>query len=193
MEISRHLAQFPFFLFKLLQRPLKQRQIVCFHLKLPAHRQGVRIAAQEGRRRQAELRVPAFGPRIAEVQVDAVHFARAEDLTQVCGVKIQKSDVFQPRRFGTLHGKDHGVRHLLDGDNIAPWLALSQRAGKAALSAADFQQQRPAGLSPAAAHCFRLGNQVFRTPFHARLQIVPFAHSHSFLYLSNSFACISED
>ncbi len=120
--------------------------------------QGVGIAAQKGRRGEPELGVPALGPGVAEVDVDALTLAGGKHGAQELCVRVDEAHVLNAAPVDLLHGEDHRVRHLLHGDVQGFGDRLGGVGRKAALAAAELHiQPLVAGkaLQPPAAQGFR--------------------------------------
>ena len=183
MQVVRELADRPALAGELFYRPVKERAVVGFEPDLSAERQRVSVQAQESRRGQAEFGVPAFGPGIAEVDVDALCFTRGEELRQTRSVKIEEADVVKPSLQRALHGDDHRVRHLFDGYEQRVRHGGGGVCGEAALAAAELQLHMPESgeaLQPLAAVFLGGIDQNVGAFLHSGGKIAPFSHSHGF-------------
>ena len=79
MEIIGHSVQPPTFFLQHGDRPFKQRGIVCFEADNTAGYKNIRVAPQERRGCQAEFRIPALRPGVAEIQINPFHFTRSKN------------------------------------------------------------------------------------------------------------------
>ena len=148
VQIPCHFPECPALLVKLVQRPLKQSCVVCFETDLSSHRKKIRIDSQKCRCCQPKLGVAAFRPWIAEVDIYPVQFSRSKDLSEASRVIIQKAHIFEFCGTCTLHGQDHGVGDLLDGNEIAVWFCCCHCTCKAPFAAAYLQPEALIGVSP---------------------------------------------
>ena len=165
----------------LLQGPLEQLVVVAFEVDLAAHGQHPAVQLQEIAVGQAALFLVAFGPGIAEVDIDAVHLAGGEEVRQAGGVAVHKEHVVQPRVPGPLHGHHHGVGDLFHGDQQHVRLGGGGLRREAALAAAQLHPQLPGigqKLPPAAPQGTGVRHQQGTAGFHPGQQILFLSHAH---------------
>ena len=181
MKVARHLRQLKTELRDLLQRPLKELVVVGLEMDLPALFQHLPVFLQEISMGQPALFLVAFRPRIAEIDVKAIHFTGGEKHRQKGGVGVEKEHVFQTLRRYPLHGHHHGVRHFFHGDEQRVRLRLSGAGCEATLAAAQLHLQtfglrikRP----PVPPQPLRIADPAIAAGVHAGLQIFLFAHTH---------------
>jgi len=150
-------------------------------MNLSAAFQHLAIFFQEIPVGQPALFLVALGPGIAEINVQAIHLARGEQLRQQGGVRIDEEHIFQPLTDDPLHGHHHGVRHLLHGNEQRVRQGLRRSGGEATLAAAQLHLQPlrlGIQLPPMAPHGLRLADPAALAGVHARVQILLFSHTH---------------
>ena len=143
VEVPGHIRQGEAKLRDLLHGPIKELIVVGFEMNLSAALQHLAVFFQEIPVGQPALFLVALGPGIAEINVQAIHLARGEQLRQQGGVRIDEEHIFQPLTDDPLHGHHHGVRHLLHGNEQRVRPGLRRSGGEAALAAAQLHPQLP--------------------------------------------------
>ena len=150
-------------------------------MDLPAALEHFAVELEEVAVRQPALGVALRRPRIAEIDVKAVHFTLTEKFGQNVRVCVNKADVSQPLGGAALHRDHHRVGHHLDRDEQHVRLRGGGAGGEAALAAAELHAQL-ARLGHQLAPAALLGDGVLdlirRAALHARHKIFFLSHSH---------------
>ena len=114
----------------------------------------------------------ASGPGVAEVDIDEVDLPGGKALAQLSNVHIQEEYVLQAHLLCPLHGQDHGLAHLLDGDEEHVRLGLGRLDGEFSFAAADLDPHLT-GLrhqaAPMACHLLRRRDHDLLAAGHPRL------------------------
>ena len=125
----------------------------------PPDREDIRIGAKKSRCRQTEFRIPAFGPRITEIDKDSCNLPTGKHLTQMHRVSIDKAHIFKACILHPLHCHHHGTLHLFNGKKQHIPVCSSGISRKAPFPAADFKPYLPVvrkGGSPDATFILRV-------------------------------------
>ena len=121
---------------------------------------------------QPPLFLVALGPRVTEIDVNAVHLSRGEKLRQQRRVRVNEKHIGEPLLRHPLHSHHHGVRHLFHGDEQGVRLGLGGSGGEAPLAAAQlYLQPLRLGiqLPPPSPHSLRLPDPAVPAGLHTGL------------------------
>ena len=182
VKIPGHLGEGEAELGDLLHGELKQGGVVRLEVDLAAQLEHSAVELQEIPVGQAALGVALAGPRIAEVDIDAVYLAGLKEGGELVGVGVHEKDVFQPLRGAALHGHHHRVRHHLHRDEQNVRLALGGLRREAALAAAQLHPQLPGlghQIPPVAPVLIGVPDQLRGAALHSGDQILLLSHSHN--------------
>ena len=182
MEVVGHLAELVARLRELQNGEVEEGAVVGLEVNLAAHFQCPAVGRQEATVGQTALGLPLGGPGVAEVDVDEIHLVLGEVVGDQGGVAHHEEDVLQLQSHGPLHGDDHGVGDLLNGDEEDVRVLLGGLHGEAALAAAQLQPQLPGRrherllpLAPQGKAVLDLDGSAF---LHSGEKVFLFSHPH---------------
>ena len=143
VQIPGHFREGKAELGDLLHGEFEERLVVGLEVNLAAGLEHLPVELEEVAVGQAALGVAVAGPGIAEVDVNAVHFAGSEKVGQLVGVGVHEEHVGKSRVHAPFHGHHHGVGHPLHSDEQHVRLSGGSTSSEAALAAAQLQPQLP--------------------------------------------------
>ena len=121
---------------------VKESHVVGLELDLAFRGKDPVIEGHELRGGEAALGVPVLGPRVGEVQVDAVHFALGEDVRKGSRVNAEEVEVGQEQEGALFHGLQKYAGVALDADIVDFGVGSGKFCDETAFSHTHFDVER---------------------------------------------------
>ena len=175
---------------KFLKAKIKQTLVVGFQIQLSIGLEYTAIKFEESAIGQTALSVPRLGPRVAEVQIDAVRRVLGKPLGKVFSISDKKPQIvgaFLGTSFGFFQRKTRHIGDALHGNEITVGIFCRHAAGKIALATADLDIKRTLfgkSILRVLGQRRSILNQKFATCGDACRTVFLFSHSHMKFFLS---------